>query len=109
MGDQMLEDYFQEYGTITDAFVMKEKDTGTPRGFGFVTFRNIATVEVVMDDYADHSIEGKWVEVRRSGIRGRSTAPRQQTDRSWDQGEPGWSSKRRTEDGWQKSSKGEKR
>jgi RNA recognition motif-containing protein len=33
-----LRAHFGKYGTLTDAALMKDKYTGQPRGFGFVTF-----------------------------------------------------------------------
>lgn len=64
--DDKIRDYFQAYGNIVDAVVMKDRETGRSRGFGFVQFDASAPVEKVMQDYATHKIEGKWVEVKRS-------------------------------------------
>lgn len=36
--EDTLRAYFSKYGTLTDAALMKDKFTGQPRGFGFVTF-----------------------------------------------------------------------
>jgi RNA recognition motif-containing protein len=38
--DDRLRSAFEEFGTITDAIVMKDRETGRNRGFGFVTFAN---------------------------------------------------------------------
>ena len=36
--DQKLRAYFENYGTVQEAFVSYDKHTGRPRGFGFVVF-----------------------------------------------------------------------
>lgn len=36
--DAGFRQYFESYGTITDAIVMMDRDSGRSRGFGFVTF-----------------------------------------------------------------------
>jgi len=64
--DDKIRNYFEAYGVIVDAVVMKDRETGRSRGFGFVQFDNPAPVEKVMEDYSIHKIEGKWVEVKRS-------------------------------------------
>lgn len=64
--DDKIRDYFAAYGTIVDAVVMKDRDTGRSRGFGFVQFDDTHAVDKVMAEYKEHKIEGKWVEVKRS-------------------------------------------
>mmetsp|Transcript_95102 Transcript_95102/g.268655 ORF Transcript_95102/g.268655 Transcript_95102/m.268655 type:complete len:253 (+) Transcript_95102:52-810(+) len=64
--DDVLTNYFMQYGTITDSVVMKDRETGRSRGFGFVTYDSTHSVDMVMAQYADHMIERKWVEVKRS-------------------------------------------
>merc|ERR1712232_925465 len=46
--------------------VMKDRETGRSRGFGFVTYDNASSVDMVMDRYEDHRILDKWVEVKRA-------------------------------------------
>jgi RNA-binding protein Musashi len=38
-------EYFTQFGRVLDATLMMDKDTGRPRGFGFVTFDSEAAVE----------------------------------------------------------------
>ncbi|PIG88073.1 hypothetical protein AARAC_001622 [Aspergillus arachidicola] len=35
-----LRQAFSEFGTVTDAIVLQDRDTGRSRGFGFVTFES---------------------------------------------------------------------
>ncbi len=44
-----LMEFFSQFGTVEDAFVLRDRETGRSRGFGFVTFTN--------DDEADKAIE----------------------------------------------------
>ena len=38
-------EYFTQFGRVLDATLMMDKDTGRPRGFGFVTFDSEGAVE----------------------------------------------------------------
>lgn len=73
--DAKVRDYFSTYGTIVDAVVMKDRETGRSRGFGFVQYDNTASVDKVIAEYPDHKLEGKWVEVKRSVPRDQMPAP----------------------------------
>lgn len=64
-GDDKIRSYFESYGKIVDAVAMKDRENGRSRGFGFVQFDNQSSVDRVMQDYKNHKIEGKWVEVKR--------------------------------------------
>lgn len=41
-------EFFSQFGRIVDATLMMDKDTGRPRGFGFVTFENESAVEAAL-------------------------------------------------------------
>lgn len=41
-------EFFSAFGRVIDATLMIDKDTGRPRGFGFVTFESDAAVENAM-------------------------------------------------------------
>lgn len=56
--------HFRNYGEITDSVIMKEKGTGRPRGFGFITFADPSVVEKVLED--DHVIDGRTVRPRNA-------------------------------------------
>jgi len=67
--EQVLSNYFMQYGTIVDSVVMKDRETGNSRGFGFITYDSENCVDMVMAQYEDHRIEKKWVEVKRAVAR----------------------------------------
>jgi hypothetical protein len=56
-----FEGYFQKYGEIEDIAIIGDKKTKEPRGFGFVTYRNLESVDQVIADYEIHSFKDKWV------------------------------------------------
>lgn len=51
--------HFGKYGEITDSVIMKDRKTGQPRGFGFVTYGDPSVVDRVIED--THVINGKQV------------------------------------------------
>lgn len=51
--------YFEEYGEITDSVIMKDRQTGRPRGFGFITYADPSVVDQVIKE--THVINGKQV------------------------------------------------
>ncbi|CAL1358130.1 unnamed protein product [Linum trigynum] len=60
--------HFGKYGEITDSVIMKDRKTGQPRGFGFVTYADPSVVDQVIQD--THIINGKQVEIKRTIPRG---------------------------------------
>ncbi|KAE8681440.1 amine oxidase family protein [Hibiscus syriacus] len=59
---QFLE-HFGKYGEIMDSVITKDRKTGQPRGFGFVTYAEPSVVDKVIED--THVINGKQVEIKR--------------------------------------------
>ena len=54
--------YFERFGEISDCVVMKDRSTGAPRGFGFVTYASqMIALRVVQHR---HVIDGKEVEAK---------------------------------------------
>ncbi|KAJ0869272.1 putative RNA recognition motif domain, nucleotide-binding alpha-beta plait domain superfamily [Helianthus annuus] len=56
--------YFGKYGEITDSVIMKDRLTGRPRGFGFITYADPSVVDTVIAE--THVISGKQVEIKRT-------------------------------------------
>ena len=63
-----FKEYFTQFGRVVDATLMIDKDTGRPRGFGFVTFDSEAAVEATLQ--GDLQILGKPIEVKKAQPRG---------------------------------------
>lgn len=57
-----FQQYFEKYGPIDDIFLpMKSKSKGVNRGHGFVNFVYPLSAKIVMEQYKDHQLKGKWV------------------------------------------------
>ena len=57
-----------QFGRVLDATLMMDKDTGRPRGFGFVTFDSEAAVDSTLAQPLE--IHGKMIEVKKAQPRG---------------------------------------
>lgn len=62
--------YFGKYGEITDSVIMKDRTTGRPRGFGFITYADPSVVDTVILE--THVINDKQVEIKRTIPKGSS-------------------------------------
>lgn len=57
--EDRLRQYFQNFGDVVEAVIMKDRTTGRARGFGFVVFADPSIAErVVMEK---HVIDGRTV------------------------------------------------
>eukprot|EP00741_Cyanophora_paradoxa_P016365 tig00020912_g15800.t2 len=62
--EETLREYFGRYGEIIDCVIMKDKATGHPRGFGFVTYSDPSVVDTVLND--KHVLDGRQIEAKRA-------------------------------------------
>ena len=56
---ESLKGYFSQFGEVTECTVMRDGTTGRSRGFGFLTFKDPKTVNIVM--VKEHYLDGKIV------------------------------------------------
>lgn len=68
--DEKLRRYFENYGTVVEAFVSYDRVTMKPRGFGFVVFEDPAVADKVVK--LQHTIDRREV---RSGRYARDQRP----------------------------------
>jgi len=63
--DDKLKAHFSQFGVLTDSIVMKFRDTGRSRGFGFVTYQTETEVDECQRN-RPHILDGKTVETKRA-------------------------------------------
>lgn len=68
--DAGLEQAFSQFGTVTEARVIYDRDTGRSRGFGFVSFDSEEEAEKARSGMDGSEIEGRRVTVRVAEERG---------------------------------------
>ena len=61
---EIFREHFEQYGPVSDIVLIEDKKTSEPRGFGFVTYSDSASVKKVLKDYSNHCLLGKWVECK---------------------------------------------
>ncbi|CAA7393784.1 unnamed protein product [Spirodela intermedia] len=76
--EEALGDYFGKYGQVVEVIIMKDRVTGNPRGFGFVSFVDPSSADMAIQDTSvKHSILGRLVDVKRAKPRGSQQQSRQ--------------------------------
>ncbi|KAF2746851.1 RNA-binding domain-containing protein [Sporormia fimetaria CBS 119925] len=82
--EEDFKNFFKQFGRVVDATLMMDKDTGRPRGFGFVTFDGDAAVDATLQQPL--AILGKAIEVKRAQPRGNM---REEEDKKFGRGKFG--------------------
>ncbi|CAN4126976.1 unnamed protein product [Withania somnifera] len=62
--EDRLKEYFQAFGDVVEAVIMKDRITGRARGFGFVVFADPSVAERVVKE--KHNIDGRTVEAKKA-------------------------------------------
>ncbi|KAG2283224.1 hypothetical protein Bca52824_054444 [Brassica carinata] len=62
--EDRLREYFQSFGEVLEAVIMKDRATGRARGFGFLVFSDPIVAERVV--FLRHVIDGKLVEAKKA-------------------------------------------
>ena len=60
---EMLKEAFAPFGTVEEATVVSDRETGRSRGFGFVTFTNDADADKAITEMNGKEIEGRAIKV----------------------------------------------
>lgn len=69
--EESLQFHFEQFGPVASVDVMRDRNTGDPRGFAFVVFRDPSTIDLVMNE-EKHEINHKVVDVKRAQARGQA-------------------------------------
>ena len=65
-----LRQMFAEYGSVTSANIIKDRDTGNSKGFGFVEMESQADGEKAIENLNGSSISGRNIKVNEARPRG---------------------------------------
>ncbi len=66
VSDQELMEVFEEFGDVTSAKVIKDRETGRSKGFGFVEMENDDEAQTAIDELDSSEINGRTVKVNKA-------------------------------------------
>jgi len=66
MTEQDIEQTFSEFGTVTDARVIRYADSGRSKGFAFVTMENQAEAEAAINALNEKEVMGRTIRVNEA-------------------------------------------
>lgn len=72
---EKLQEIFEEYGEVSSAKIVFDRETGRSKGFGFVEMPNDDNAARAIEDLDGVEIEGKSIVVKKAN-------PREEGDRS---------------------------
>ena len=61
--EEALKDLFAEFGTVSSAKIIADRETGKSRGFGFVEMDVVAEAQAAMKSLNNKEIEGRAMSV----------------------------------------------
>lgn len=74
--DQTLRQKFEEFGPVEEAVVVKDRDTGRSRGFGFVRYAQENEADAAMQAMNNEEFDGRRIRVDKASDRPGGGAPR---------------------------------
>jgi cold-inducible RNA-binding protein len=57
--ESQLRDAFSEHGVVAEVNLMMDRETGRPRGFGFVTMNTAAEAQAAIEGMSGKSLDGR--------------------------------------------------
>ncbi len=63
LGADKLKELFSAYGEVSDVFIVKDRNTGRPRGFAFVTFTDGEAADKAIAEMNGKDVEGRNIVV----------------------------------------------
>lgn len=67
--DQTLRQKFEEFGQVEEAVVVKDRDTGRSRGFGFVRYAQESEADTAMQNMNNVEFDGRMIRVDKASDR----------------------------------------
>ena len=62
--ESSLREAFEGFGTIEELAFIKDRDTGRPKGFAFITFENQQAAETAMREMDGKDLDGRNIAVK---------------------------------------------
>jgi len=66
VSDQELEEVFEEFGEVISAKIIKDRETGRYKGFGFVEMANDENAQAAIEELDGTEINGRSVKVNKA-------------------------------------------
>ncbi|KAH7006561.1 hypothetical protein EDB82DRAFT_409445, partial [Fusarium venenatum] len=68
--DDSLRSAFSDYGQVLDSIVMRDRDTGRSRGFGFITFGSENDANAAIEALNERELDGRLIKVNMANAHG---------------------------------------
>lgn len=68
-----LRELFEQYGSVSSAKVIMDRETGNSKGYGFVEMDDQASAELAIDSLNESQYEGKKIVVKKANPREETT------------------------------------
>ncbi|KAL7756992.1 hypothetical protein ACKLNR_013985 [Fusarium oxysporum f. sp. zingiberi] len=67
--DESLRKIFGDYGQVLDSIVMRDRDSGNSRGFGYVTYSSAMEASAAISALNDQDLDGNQITVNMANAR----------------------------------------
>ena len=81
--NEQLGEAFEQYGDISEAVVITDRETGRSRGFGFVTFEDSQAAQEAIDNMDGTTLDGRTINVNLARERQNNNRRNNNNNRRW--------------------------
>ncbi|TFK64520.1 hypothetical protein BDN72DRAFT_846506 [Pluteus cervinus] len=67
--DETLLEAFSAFGDVVDSIVMRDRETGRARGFGFVTYSSSEQADAAINGLNEQDLDGRRIKVNIANAR----------------------------------------